>query len=78
MSFARAALPLALACLLSACASPPNSRQGADRATAMADYQDCYSKGCLDFYTPGTETTVELSARNCMQQRGYSPSCGAW
>lgn len=75
MTLARAALPLALACLLSACASPPYSRQGTDREEAMADYQDCYSKGCLDHYTPEVKASVNKSTRACMKERGYVESC---
>uniref|UniRef100_A0A7C3W832 Lipoprotein n=1 Tax=Fundidesulfovibrio putealis TaxID=270496 RepID=A0A7C3W832_9BACT len=71
MNRIRAAAFAVLACLLAACASPPYSRQGADRAVAMADYQDCYSKGCLDHFTPESKASVNKSARACMKARGY-------
>ena len=56
---------------LSACASPPYSKSGVDREVAMADYQDCYSKGSLDHYTPESKASVEKSTRACMKARGY-------
>ncbi|MFZ5427003.1 MAG: hypothetical protein ACOZEN_08505 [Thermodesulfobacteriota bacterium] len=71
MKYVRAAALVALASMLAACASPPYSRQGADRAAAMADYQDCYSKGCLDHFTPESRASVNKSTRACMKARGY-------
>jgi len=57
---------------LAACASPPYSRQDAARDVAMADYQDCYSRGALEHYTPESKASVNKSTRACMKARGYS------
>jgi len=65
-----AVLCLALASL-AACASPPYARQDAPRDVAMADYQDCYSRGCLDHFTPETKASANKSTRACMKARGY-------
>jgi len=72
MKYVRAAALVALASMLAACASPPYSRQGAEREIAMADYQDCYSKGCLDHFTPESKASVNKSTRACMKARGYT------
>jgi hypothetical protein len=74
MSTLRVALSItALAALaaLSACASPPYSAKGVDREQAMADYQDCYSKGCLAHYTPEEHASIAKTTRACMKERGY-------
>ncbi|WP_243368786.1 hypothetical protein [Fundidesulfovibrio soli] len=57
---------------LAACASPPYSKQGATREQAAADYQDCYSLGSLEHYTPGKNIAVDDATANCMKARGYS------
>ncbi|GFK92912.1 hypothetical protein NNJEOMEG_00740 [Fundidesulfovibrio magnetotacticus] len=60
---------------LAACASPPYAAKGVDRATAMADYQDCYSKGCLAHFTPELKASINKTARACMKERGYQETC---
>jgi len=71
MSHARAVILIAGLCALAACASPPYSKSGTDREVAMADYQDCYSKGSLDHLTPESKASISASTRACMQARGY-------
>jgi len=73
MNPGRIALLAALALSLAACAgSPPFSKNGADRQTALYDYQDCYSKGALEHYTPEVHASVNKSTRACMKARGYT------
>jgi hypothetical protein len=71
MTTLRTALLIAAVTTLSACASPPYSKQGTAREVAMADYQDCYSKGCLDHFTPEMKASSSKSTRACMKARGY-------
>jgi hypothetical protein len=66
-----AALLLALA----ACASPPYSKPGVTRDQASSDYQDCYSLGALDHFTPDTKASINKATRACMKARGYQESC---
>ncbi|MFP5222914.1 MAG: hypothetical protein ACLGSA_11555 [Acidobacteriota bacterium] len=75
MTTLRAALLLALVFALGACASPPYSKSGVSRDVAMADYQDCYSQGALDHFTPESKASINKSTRACMKARGYS---GTW
>lgn len=72
MNIPRLSSLILAACLLGGCASPPYSKSGAAREQAMADYQDCYSRGSLDHYTPGRSVEVDDAAKACMQARGYS------
>lgn len=74
MTTLRAALLLALVLSLGACASPPYSKSGVSRQDAMADYQDCYSNGCLDHFTPESRASINKSTRACMKARGYAGS----
>jgi hypothetical protein len=60
---------------LTACASPPYSKSGVDREVAMADYQDCYSLGSLDHYTPESRASINKTTRACMKARGYQENC---
>lgn len=72
MKTLRTALLAAVACaLLSACASPPYAKSGVSREVAMADYNDCYSKGSLDHFTPESRASINKSTRACMKARGY-------
>ncbi len=71
MIILRTALLIAVVSALAACASPPYSKQGVSREEAMADYQDCYSKGSLDHYTPESRASINKSTRACMKARGY-------
>jgi hypothetical protein len=72
MTHARILLFLLAAALATGCASPPYSKSGVAREQAMADYQDCYSKGSLDHFTPGQSVEVDAAAKACMRARGYS------
>jgi hypothetical protein len=72
MHLLRTALLIATLASLTACASPPYSKQGASLDEATADYQDCYSKASLDHYTPGQNVEVDDATRTCMKSRGYS------
>lgn len=70
---------LLLACAApAACAGSPAKTQesavdtppaGAD--SVSGDYQDCYSKACLERHTPELQTPVWKSVRACMQERGH-------
>lgn len=71
MRMLRTAFMISLLVLLAACASPPYSKQGGSLAEASADYQDCYSLGSLDHYTPGKNVEVKDATDTCMQARGY-------
>lgn len=71
MNTLRAALLLACLAALSACASPPYAKTDAERAQALADYQDCYSKGSLEHFTPEIQASIAKSTRACMKARGY-------
>ncbi|WP_243357996.1 hypothetical protein [Fundidesulfovibrio terrae] len=70
MSTLRLALSIAALAALCAC-SPPYSAKGVERERAMADYQDCYSKGCLAHYTPEDHGSINKTTRACMKERGY-------
>lgn len=74
MTTLRTALLLALVFALGACASPPYSKSGVSRDVAMADYQDCYSMGALEHFTPEIHASINKSTRACMKARGYSGS----
>ena len=71
MIFLRTALIIAVVSALAACASPPYSKKGVSRDEAMADYQDCYSKGSLDHFTPESKASINKSTRASMKARGY-------
>ena len=69
------ALFAAVAALSAACASPPYAKSGTAREAAMADYQDCYSLGSLDHYTPESRASIGKTTRACMKARGYQETC---
>ena len=75
--FRRIILVLSLAGL-AACTAPPYQKPGAALDATMADYQDCYSLGALEHYTPEIHASIAKSTRACMKARGYQSSCLGW
>ena len=71
MTILRTALLITLVSSLAACASPPYSKTGVSRDEALADYQDCYSKGSLDHFTPESKASINKDTRAGMKARGY-------
>ena len=69
-----AASILALGLGLAACTAPPYHKPEANIDVTMADYQDCYSKGALEHFTPEIHASINKSTRACMKARGYHSS----
>lgn len=75
----RRLLVLAIVLLaLTACTKPPYQKPQAAEDDLAADYQDCYSLGCLTSLTPGQSVSVQNVTQACMQTRGYRSAGLGW
>lgn len=63
---------------LAACTAPPYQKPGTAIDVTMADYQDCYSLGALEHFTPELHASINKSTRTCMKARGYHSSGLSW